>query len=508
MENKILNVLVAEDEPIILNSTVKKVNQISENIKVLGMAENGRMALELLDSFDFDVLITDIEMPGMTGLELIEIVKENYPRIKIIILSGYSNFEYARTAIKYGVEDYILKPVLLSNLSEILMRVYNEIFEEKNKQNREFLSMALKGDIENESAPHMFQDGDFIVLHVTIGNISPNFLNQSPSREYSNIWNNIDFYECSKSIPELSYIWVIDEAYPMQKFIIININEQKLNIDYVNIVFHEFIKKKLKDYPFFLITYYSPIAYKDLWKTAKKLRNLTNNHAIAFGQKSIVAKEDLKPNQTYSKLQNENQDILHNIMNETQYLNFIVNTLTKYIEKKYSVKIITSFINDGFMALASNFQIETKECQDQIYSILENFYKYTNLNDLIKDITLKINELLQDQGSETANNVCSKIKVYIDSNFKTKISLTDISQHFGYTPSYVNRIFKKEFSLSPVQYITNKKIEYAKKTLTSNPNLDIKTIALSIGYDDARYFSRVFKNETGKTPSKWIKENI
>ena len=113
-------VLVAEDEPIILDNIVKKVEKASPLIRVSGKAQNGQEALDILRDRTFDILITDIEMPGMSGLELIRQVKELYPDLKVVILSGYSNFEYARTALRYGVEDYLLKPLDQDILAELL----------------------------------------------------------------------------------------------------------------------------------------------------------------------------------------------------------------------------------------------------------------------------------------------------------------------------------------------------------------------------------------------------
>lgn len=101
--NATITVIVTEDEPIILNNIVKKVENSSESVSVIGKAQSGNETLALLAVSQPDILITDIEMPGINGLELICQVRERYPGIHIVILSGYSNFEYARTAIKYKV---------------------------------------------------------------------------------------------------------------------------------------------------------------------------------------------------------------------------------------------------------------------------------------------------------------------------------------------------------------------------------------------------------------------
>lgn len=113
-------VIVVDDEPLIRCSVIYSLQQNIHNIKVIGEASNGREALTLIDSQKPDIVITDIKMPLMSGLELIQNLKKNKSKAKIIILSGYSDFEYARQAIKYNVFDYVLKPVKAKELKEAI----------------------------------------------------------------------------------------------------------------------------------------------------------------------------------------------------------------------------------------------------------------------------------------------------------------------------------------------------------------------------------------------------
>ncbi len=116
-------VVVAEDEELILNNLVQKIEHTNLNFKVIGTAQTGVEALELVQELSPEVLITDIRMPAMTGLTLLNHVHQQYPFIKTIIISGFSDFSYARTAIQYGVHNYLLKPVdsdeLFTTLQEL-----------------------------------------------------------------------------------------------------------------------------------------------------------------------------------------------------------------------------------------------------------------------------------------------------------------------------------------------------------------------------------------------------
>ena len=124
MENElIIKTVVAEDEELILNHIIKKIQQIDSGFVVVGAAQNGKQALEMIEEFSPDLLLTDIRMPVIDGLELLKNVALNYPYIKTIVISGYSEFEYAKQAIKYGVHDYLLKPLEPEELRKTLAKI-------------------------------------------------------------------------------------------------------------------------------------------------------------------------------------------------------------------------------------------------------------------------------------------------------------------------------------------------------------------------------------------------
>ena len=108
-----MNIFVVEDEPPILREILSIIESFHEDYCLLGSAVNGKDALQFLEKrgAEIDVLITDIQIPVLTGLELISHIRDSYPHILCIILTGYSDFNYARQALRYGVFDYLLKPV-------------------------------------------------------------------------------------------------------------------------------------------------------------------------------------------------------------------------------------------------------------------------------------------------------------------------------------------------------------------------------------------------------------
>lgn len=159
-----LRVAIAEDELLILNNIAKKIEATNKNFHVVSTSQDGQSALEAIQTFFPDILFTDIQMPVMDGLTLIKNVNEKYPNIMIVVISGYNNFKYAQTAIKYGVKEYLLKPVKKSELNETLLRLstrsqnadlFNTIQNERNcisnpKEIANFVENYIKENYRNE----------------------------------------------------------------------------------------------------------------------------------------------------------------------------------------------------------------------------------------------------------------------------------------------------------------------------------------------------------------------
>lgn len=130
-QHSIIKVVVTEDEELIRNSIVKKIENLDPSFQVTGIADNGKTALELIHKNSPDIMITDIQMPVMGGIELIRTVHFYFPHIRIIITSGYADFEYARQAMRYNVNDYLLKPISKDDLKVTLLKTKALIDNEK-----------------------------------------------------------------------------------------------------------------------------------------------------------------------------------------------------------------------------------------------------------------------------------------------------------------------------------------------------------------------------------------
>lgn len=144
MKRKI-KVMIAEDEELLLNSLCRNIQALDDDFTIIGTAQNGKDLLEMVEEYTPDVIFTDIQMPQMNGLQLIKYIDEKYPRIIKVIVSGYDRFEYARTALRFNVMEYMLKPIVKTDLKNIL----NKIKEELNWDSEEETKVEKLVTVEN-----------------------------------------------------------------------------------------------------------------------------------------------------------------------------------------------------------------------------------------------------------------------------------------------------------------------------------------------------------------------
>ena len=503
-QNNTFSVLIAEDEPIILNNIAKKVTKASPHIQIVGKASSGLDALEILKHSPADILITDIEMPGLSGLGLIEQVRKSFPKVRIIILSGYSNFEYARTALRFGVEDYLLKPVEQETLSTLLGALCAQIEEEKKQNGREVLSLALNHSMESD-IPYMFSEGGFLLFHITLGNLLPvsEEVSLLSSVNFESLWQKTDFTQCFQNNKEVEHLWLIDEHDPMQKFLILHMDETYFSAEYFCLILKKYLTACFNDLPFFVICGRDLVPYQELWKTSRMLRSLTQNLERPFVQDAVIAPgpEDRQSSQREAVL--KDIQILFTLNNEPAFLQCICRMLPDIIECPPAV--FHQCIHLVYEAMHSSFQISRQECSRAETAFCSRIPSMITPDECISVLTASLKGLWQNASSHySGSTLCFRIAEYMEKNFRQQISMTDLSERFGYTPSYINRLFKKEYSTSPIQYQTVLRISRAKEILLKNPDINIKSVAQSVGYEDSRYFSRIFKNETGMTPSAWV----
>lgn len=212
-----INLLLVEDEPPILRDIKIQLEQYKSQFSIAATAYNGKEALEYLEhpAMRIDVLITDIEMPVIGGLELIQRVRKLYPSILCIILTGYSSFDYAKRAITLGVYDYLLKPVEEAALKTLLDSIYHKIYKEH-----------LESSLYRPAEKTLLSDTDsltYITCILCIGTFS--LYSDYPVSVPASVWKQLDMEDLiAQHLPDIDSFWIIDGKTENEKNIIFTVS--------------------------------------------------------------------------------------------------------------------------------------------------------------------------------------------------------------------------------------------------------------------------------------------
>ena len=153
-----INVYIADDEVLITLGLKKLLEKLDMDVYIVGTANNGLTAKEEIELFKPDVVFTDIRMPGLTGLELLQSVSESAPDTKVVMISGYADFSYAREAIQHHAYDYLLKPIKEEELARVMMSIINERGEEKTEKSDEPSFDRVIDNVISEIREHYTED--------------------------------------------------------------------------------------------------------------------------------------------------------------------------------------------------------------------------------------------------------------------------------------------------------------------------------------------------------------
>lgn len=509
-------IVFIDDNQAIIEGLNYIINWEKLNIKISGTAYNGKKGVKLIKDVQPDILIADIEMPGLNGLQMIKNIIKDHPDLKIIILSGYDNFNYAQRAIEMGVKSYILKPIkkkiLLKKLKEITLELKSEAAE-KSKQNNLLSQINSVSNIAREKYFFNLISNQIAVeneknLNFSLLGISSwpknyclmmiEFEDENISRMNNFFRENLIFSEnniiiiplLEKQLMFFLYADSKSKLTKLRKEFILTLN-QKVEIPYylgISLIHNEF--KKLN---------------QSLYEAREALKDVCENQGVKF-YKNL--------NTQNNKNEINTQKFIKQIINKIKAVELesaleSLDDLFIYLKENScrTVNIYTECIKLFFeiKKLISNYQINHHLKDDSSYlSIIYLQGKFRTLSALQTEIETIIETIInkiKDAPVTMAEIMVSEIKDYLKDNY-IDVSRESIAKNFNITPTYLSKIFKNITGINLIDYLTKLKMDAAKIKLL-NTSDQIQEIAEEIGYANAYYFTKVFKKNIGMTPSKF-----
>lgn len=506
-----LNIILAEDEPPILRDIKMQIEKHSEYFKVCASFYNGQQVLEYLEQTNIlpDILITDIQMPGINGLELLHKIRKKYPAIICIILTGYGEFSYAQEALRMGVREYLLKPVEEKALSDLLTKLSHEKHIKEAQEQFHYKPVYTS---DNDFVPF----GTYVTAFLCFGTIP---MLESPAHEFSTSFPNISFLESALSTltKHQTTFWIIDGKSPMEKAIIFNFDTS--DHKHIRYFFRQFFKEVCKN------TFHISVAVEilseninEIGASLQRLRYfLTHNILLEQSQLLFYPEESSCKNTGGFEVQTEIVQKLASVFSSLQVQLFqksLKNSLSTVEKLKLPQNELFQFIYDLLNScLASitsdrnvpNFNI--MECTNDTLFLSRTYEQlYQNLSSVFTDIFESI--LMTPNNGIRKDQICLLIDTYIKKNYTKPINTQSLAEQFGFSPAYLSKVFREYKNISPMEYIIFLRIERAKMLFRESPSILIKDVSLAIGYEDPQYFSKVFKKITGTSPKQFLNHLI
>ncbi len=490
-------ILIVDDEREIgkgLSNLIRQKNIEGLNIEIAAVCTEAKKALSILSSQKVDLVITDVKMPDMSGLQLMEIAKKLDPGVDFVVLSGYADFSYVQKALKLGAGDYLLKPVIEDDLFYLLKRMVQK--REEKMQNKlavewsDFVSyepkqkMVLVMDIYRNDSCTAVDGNDQILVWQLQKEISEFIEERTGLCSIKDNIKNTDgmiiglFSDTTEKILKL-----LEET----KDNIIGLGEKNLRIG-INIGVSQVMEV-------------SDSAYMLYWQACNALVNriLKKNTVFTFNEmeKGVSSGVNMDLNRLYSYWDISD---LSGIINEVKLSinNLIVQKSTsKLVRGIY--RLMFSLLGRAAQGIDNNNGKNAVEFSNFLLKLLWS----RDQEILTKQILDWINGLFTKMESEKIeSNILSRVKQYIRAHIHEQISLSEVAKAVYVSPNYISRLFRQQAGVTFIEYLTDLRIAEA-KNLLERPDIKVYEVAEKAGYTNWKHFSRTFKGFTGINPSEY-----
>lgn len=512
-----MRIAIVDDEALERKALQKMIRDHLPTMEVIAEAANGREAVKVADQYKPDVMLMDIKMPGIDGLEAIEWIRRKHPDIKFIIVSAFDTFDYAKQAMRHGVKEYLLKPSRKEEVIGALRRVYDELMEERRKEEenrelqqrvhqlqklveKEWLSVLMLEEVSSEEwkqwealLPFSIDSGMFMVIQFPSGGKREDWkhwieqtLGEKAAVRYV-IGKMMD-----GQMPVLFFHDAADKAFPWKPMI------QSLSLELIQ----QFEQQ------------YGQTLYIGLGSPASQLEGLRHSYyealaAVQYYASQKKAKSGFLPKKAVFASatidQTEREKRLLDAVRQgdleqalPQCFSYIEEAAAHHPFAAVQQKLEETFILLGRML--ADFGIA--------YERTTTFHSCRSLEELKKTAAEQLQHMtrhIQAWRHQQANGKLGKAKEYIDEHYHHPLTLEEVAEYVGISPYYFSKLFKDRFGKTFIDYVTDVRIARAKKEM-ANPNKSLKEICFLVGYNDPNYFSRVFKKHTGMSPSEYRKK--
>lgn len=514
--------IIVDDEKLIRMGMRKAIPWSSIGIGEVFVAKSGKEALEIIKENKPEIMITDINMDEMSGLTLIEGVQEIIPDIRVLVLTGYDKFEYARQCIKLKVNDFFLKPIDEEALMEAVKKQVSYLEENRTVKQADLNLNRAKAVAEQLNIEKFLRN----LVHKRI-------LNQDEQIKIFSCKYNYD-----KNQPMQVAIIVptlyLDNGRAEGNFIALSIKNICIGMvdaqnrgmtfadDYGRIVIAYFLNKQ-KGSILEWIQELNEILNDEYNKKPKVVvgNPVTGVEFLNFSYNDAVNLLKFEKEEFNDIIQTKNAQRRDNLFREVfaemknaMCVNIgdsekVLSIFSRFCQATDSYNLSDSYIRKCCFEMASSvyyvFICNSGEEADVRLSVLIKGLLNVKGDEMFDLIRLFLTKLLGGKEDQNVHEIVDKAKHYIKEHLADELSVSNLASGLYITPNYFSRLFKKVTGEGCNEYIVRKRIEKA-KLLLETTNLKTYKIAMIVGYRDTNYFSLAVKKNTGMSPTKYREE--
>ena len=527
------SILLVDDEQYIRQSIIELVQWEKKGFYILGEASNGEEALELMEKNVPDILITDIRMPVMDGIELSRRIREKHPSVKIVFLSGHDDFDYAVSGIKLNIIEYLLKPISINDLELMLEQVHEVLDDEKREANdlkrieTEYLE-NFQG-IKMSFLVSLITDNYKEVPELEIKKLIKTYrLNLKGDR---NVLLNVNIdkstlkkgqtenhdlemmkFSLANVIRRISKKYLNGEVFNFTSNIVVMLSDSKENID----LYKDIIVKEISESTKKLFHFSVGIGVSEEYDSLSGAKSAFQSSISALNYGLIMKKNKevyISDIETIGL-----EKMIFDEANETKLISLI---------KIGSKKELSGFIDELFKGFNNDNQTHLQIFLMELYvsvlkayksvipiydtdmlqriqmiSDIHHYQEIEEIREWFKEFCLTVIESIQSQRKKKTDSLAKKSYDYLVDHYKDPtLSLKSVSKQMAISPSYFSSLFKKENGISFTHALIKIRMEKAKEYLLTT-DCKIVEVALASGYTDQHYFSYCFKKYFGESPNK------
>ncbi|MGG4220191.1 response regulator [Paenibacillus jamilae] len=526
---KTIKLLLADDEPVILRGLKKLISWEELGITIVGEANDGKELRDLIRIHEPHLIISDISMPGGSGIDIISELNEEGLHAKVIFISAFQEFVYARQAIQLGALDYLVKPINKNQLEKVIGKAASILREESNgERNKEMLTYYEKKNRSTtiEQLLDGLLDGEQKTLTVLtqMGAIAISRLTTVCVLEIDENINSSRWEERERNLVNFALSNIIRETLDQEVNAGNGLLVQKEG-DFVILIQHEQreyplqlaidLHRKINSYLKVSVSCGIGLSVTSIEETTKSyhsaLKALKLNYFIGMNQVIRYGDQLTRTeaeNKTITELQSDLVKVL--IIQEKEQLQLLTKQLLEQIRiqagenKNLAISGVYNFIltvNQELTEIGGGVEyISTNQG-----ALLEKLMPCPSYADVAYVVEEILSEMLQQLASKLTGKESAlliKIKAYIEEHYASNITLESMAALFYMNSYYFSSFFKKHTGQNFKNHVTEVRMKHALKLLIES-DLMVYEIAEQVGYNNVRHFSDMFKKKFGKVPQEY-----